>query len=117
MKHLAAFLACFALPASAIAQAPSDPPANATNDTASSTASQEAEAKDVRREVPIVAYTYSASGASAKTIGAQAYGLALAAPKQDGVIGGGGAIWGSPFDRLTIVVDGQRNLSRDFSPS
>ena len=51
---------------SAIAQAPSDPPANATNDTASSAASQEAEAKDVRREVPIVAYTYSASGASAR---------------------------------------------------
>src|SRR5207245_5862306 len=33
------------------------------------------------------------------------------------VIGGAGAIWGSPFERLTIVVDGQRNLSRDFSPS
>ena len=69
------------------------------------------------RESPIVAYAYSAFGTEAKTVGVQAYGLGLVAAGQDSVVGGGGAIWGSPIRRLTFVVDGQRNLSRDFSPS
>jgi hypothetical protein len=70
-----------------------------------------------RRESPIAAFAYAAQGSAAKSIGVQAYGLGLVAPGQDRVLGGGGAIWGSPARRLTLVVDGQRNLSRDFSPS
>jgi hypothetical protein len=101
-------LACWLISAPAFAQ---------SGDIAGGAAPQGPESKDVRREVPLVAYTYSAAGASAKTLGVQAYGLGLVAPGQDSVVGGGGSVWGSPIDRLTIIVDGQRNLSRDFSPS
>jgi hypothetical protein len=119
MKRTLFVFACIGIPSTVSAQIPPDPaPApSALNDTAIAGTSQGAEARDARREVPIVAYTYSAAGTVAKTIGAQAYGMSLVAPNQDSVVGGGGAIWGSPFDGLTIVVDGQRNLSRDFSPS
>jgi len=69
------------------------------------------------REIPIVAYTYSAYGTAAKTMGVQAYGLGLVASGQDRVLGGGGAVWGSPVDRLTLIADAQRSLMREFSPS
>jgi hypothetical protein len=116
MRFHLALLGLLALPTTAFAQA-TTPAVNPSDDSASTATAEATHDKDVRREVPIVAYTYTAAGASAKTIGVQAYGLGLAARGQDGVIGGGGAVWGSPVDRLTIVVDGQRNLSRDFSPS
>src|SRR5262245_56845433 len=116
MKHALALLACCAVSRTAFAQAspdlapaPAAAPA-ASNDSIPSSVATAGEAKDVQREIPIVAYTYSAAGASAKTLGVQAYGLGLVARGQDGVLGGGGAVWGSPIDRLTIVVDGQRNL-------
>ena len=115
MRFRPALLGLLALPGAALAQA--TPPASSSDDSATTGAMEAARDKDVRREVPIVAYTYTAAGASTKTMGVQAYGLGLAARGQDGVLGGGGAVWGSPIDRLTIILDGQRNLSRDFSPS
>src|SRR5437763_1471760 len=72
---------------------------------------------NIRQQMPIVAYSYSAGGVPARTIGIQTYGLGLAAPGQDGVVGGGGSVWASPIERLTLVVDGRRTLSREFSPS
>jgi hypothetical protein len=110
------------LSGAAFAQAPSEPapaaaPSSGAGGDVAGAASQATESHDVRREVPIVAYTYSAAGAPAKTYGVQAYGLGLVASGQDAVVGGGGALWGSPVDRLTIIVDGQRNVSRDFAPS
>jgi hypothetical protein len=123
MKRILALLACATISANALAQASPDPapapapPSGGSGDIAAGAASPGPESKDARREVPILAYAYSASGVTAKTYGAQAYGLGLVASGQDSVIGGGGAIWGSPIDRLTLIVDGQRNLSRDFSPS
>jgi len=115
MKFRFALLGSLAFPATAAAQATAS--SVSTDDSASAAMADATRDRDVRREVPIVAYTYGAAGSSAKTIGVQAYGLGLAARGQDGVVGGGGAVWGSPFDRLTIIVDGQRNLARDFSPS
>jgi hypothetical protein len=125
MKHGLLALASLMLPAAAFAQSAPDPSASPAPAAAATPAgevgntapAQGLESKDVRNELPIVAYTYTAAGVSAKTIGVQAYGLGLVASGQDGVIGGGGAVWGSPIDRLTIVADGQRNASRDFSPS
>jgi hypothetical protein len=108
MKFLLALVACSAISSTAFAQ---------SGDIAGGAAPERSESRDVRREVPLVAYTYSAAGVTAKTYGVQAYGLGLFASGQDSVVGGGGAVWGSPIDRLTLVVDGQRNLSRDFSPS
>jgi hypothetical protein len=118
MKAFLALVTCLTLSGTAFAQTSPEPaPAPSASGDVGGAASAQAEAKDVRREVPIVAYTYSAAGVPAKTYGLQAYGLGLVASGQDAVVGGGGALWGSPIDRLTIIVDGQRNLAKDFSPS
>jgi hypothetical protein len=125
MKHGLLALASLMLPTAAFAQSAPEPSSIPTPSAAaipsgevrSTPPAQGLESKDVRNELPVVAYTYNAAGVSAKTIGVQAYGLGLVAAGQDGVVGGGGAVWGSPIDRLTIIADGQRNVSRDFSPS
>jgi hypothetical protein len=72
---------------------------------------------DAPRDVPIIAYTYSAFAAPAKSIGAAAYGLGLTAPGQNALIGGGGSAWWGPIDRLTLIADAQRNIYGNFSPS
>ncbi len=73
--------------------------------------------KDVRNEIPILAYTYTASGVSAGSLGAQAYGLGLGGSGQKGVLGGGVTVWGSPIARLTLIGDGSRNVFGEFAPS
>jgi hypothetical protein len=73
--------------------------------------------RDAKSEAPIVAYAYTAHGASASSVGAQAYGLGLAAPGQKGLVGGGVTAWGSPIDRLTLVADGSRDVFGNFAPS
>lgn len=47
------------------------------------------EVRDVRSEIPNYAYAYTAYGATAKTLGVQAYGLGLTAAGQKGIVGGG----------------------------
>lgn len=74
-------------------------------------------AHDVRAEVPNLAYAYTAHGASAKSLGAMAYGLGVGAAGQKGILGGGLIVWGAPIARLTLVGDGQRNVFGTFSPS
>jgi hypothetical protein len=71
---------------------------------------------DIRAEIPIVAYAYSANGVSAGTMGAALYGQGLMSSSSK--IGGGGAtVWGSPIDRLTLVADAQRDIFGNFAPS
>ncbi len=72
---------------------------------------------DVRTDVPVLAYAYTAYGASAKSIGAQLYGIGSIASDQRGLAAGGATIWGSPIDRLTIIGDAARNTYGNFSPS
>jgi hypothetical protein len=50
-------------------------------------------------------------------MGAQGYGLGLIAGGQAGTFGGGATVWGAPFERLTLIVDAQRNVWGNFSPS
>lgn len=83
----------------------------------SPSSSEARDTKDTRREVPIVAYAYSATGAPAKSVGAQGYGIGLAASGQDAVLGGGAAVWGAPVERLTLIGDASRNVWGNFSPS
>lgn len=78
---------------------------------------QAGETKDVRSEVPNYAYAYTAYGATAKTLGVQAYGLGVAAARQKGIVGGGLMAWWAPIDRLTLIGDGQRDLYGNFAPS
>src|SRR5262249_48175082 len=75
------------------------------------------ETKEVKNEIPIVAYAYSANGASAGTIGVQAYGLSLSGSGQRTLVGGGGTVWGSPLDRLTLIGDAPRDMFGNFAPS
>lgn len=89
--------------------------ADVPNDSAPS-GSASKEGKD---EIPNLAFAYTAYGSSKGTIGAQAYGLGVGAGGggQRSFIGGGGSIWASPIDRLTIVADGSRDFSGNFAPS
>ncbi|MET0591509.1 MAG: hypothetical protein ABW133_02345 [Polyangiaceae bacterium] len=96
--------------------APAPPPA-ASDDLSGKTPATTPIAVDARSDVPILAFAYSAYGVAANTWGAQAFGTGLAASGQDAVAGGGGAIWGSPLERLTLIVDARRSLSREFTPS
>ncbi len=73
--------------------------------------------RDVKNEVPIVAYTYQAYGVSAGGVGAQLNGLGLVANGQRAIGGGGVTVWGAPFERLTLVGDAQRNVFGNFAPS
>jgi hypothetical protein len=93
--------------------------ASAAADAAAPDSQTTIEARDAKNEAPIVAYAYSAHGAPARTIGAQGYGMGLAGPGQKATAGGGILMWGSPIDRLTIVVDAPRDvyLLDRFAPS
>jgi len=92
-------------------------PARAAVDEPADTVSPAPVERDVRNETPILAYTYRAAGVSARSIGVQAYGLLLAADKQNAVPGGGLILYGSPVDRLTLVGDGGRDVFGNFAPS
>src|SRR5215510_13859293 len=107
-------IGCFALSLSVAGavRAQSVATAQASDDPAGA-ASSSSDDLAWRRDPPVVAYAYAAHGAAAKTLGVHAYGLGIVAPGQGGTFGGGGAIWGSPIDRLTLIVDGKRNLSRE----
>jgi hypothetical protein len=87
----------------------------ATSDVTTGTGST----KDIRSEVPILAYTYNAVGVSKGTYGVQAYGLGVGGGGggQRSILGGGATVWGSPIDRLTLVGDGSRDVFGNFAPS
>jgi len=80
--------------------------------------------RDVKTEVPILTYTYQATGVSAGALGAEAYGLGMTAAggvgdrgANRGIAGAGLTLWGSPFDRLTLVGDAARDVNGNFAPS
>jgi hypothetical protein len=76
--------------------------------------------KSAATEVTRVAYTHTAFGASALTIGGAGFGEATGAYSgtERPHFGGGVRVWGSPVDRLTILADGERReTSGEFAPS
>jgi len=78
-----------------------------------------AEPRDVKAGIPNLAYAYQATGAPARTMGVQAYGLGLVGGGggQKAVAGGGVTMWGSPIDRLTLIGDASRDAFGQFAPS
>jgi hypothetical protein len=74
-------------------------------------------AKDAKQQLPIAAHTYSAFGATAGTIGAAAFGDSTSSKGSPTSLGGGLRVWGSPIDRLTIVLDGQRTPGGTSAPT
>src|SRR5947209_175885 len=90
---VAVVLACAVMGVSGVARA--DGPVDAPQ--------PERAAPSAMSDAPIVAYTYQATGASAGSLGAEAYGLGSGASggvgfagTKRGVIGGGVTMWGSP---------------------
>src|SRR5262245_53858984 len=66
-------------------------------------------------EVTRVAYTHTAFGAAALTIGGAGFGEATGGfqgPERPH-FGGGVRVWGSPIDRVTILADGERREVKD----
>ncbi len=76
-------------------------------------------AHDAKAEAPTVAWAYTAFGAPAGSVGAQAYGLGLAGPRQSALLGGGVLAWAALSERVTLVVDAPRDVYREghFAPS
>ena len=93
------------------------PSARAEDDGTSGGDASSAQAKETKTEVPVTAFTYAGGGVSKGSYGAMATGLGVGGKGADSVVGGGGTIWGSPIDRLTIIGDAQRNVVGNFAPS
>ncbi|APR80283.1 Hypothetical protein A7982_05630 [Minicystis rosea] len=74
---------------------------------------------DIREQVPLVGLTTSAFGATARSVGAAGYGgiFGRAGAGVDTKPVGGGRVWGSPIDRLTIRVDIDQGVSGEVAPS
>ncbi len=81
------------------------------------TAESAAPRRDVRAELPISAFAYGADGASKGAVGAQGFALGVVASGQKSTLGGGATVWGAPLERVTLVLDAQRNVWGNFSPS
>ena len=92
-----------------------------TIDSAGTSVTQSAPARhSVSFDVPRVAYTDSAFGVGALTLGAAGFGEARGSANASAQphLGGGLRIWGSPIDRLVLVLDAQRRDSNDqFAPA
>lgn len=74
--------------------------------------------QDARTIVPVIGYGMSAFGAAPMSAGTQGYvGMLYGQPNPEGTAGklvpqGGARIWGSPVDRLTLLLEVDK---RDFS--
>ena len=92
-----------------------------TVDSPSASISPEvAKRHSVSLDVPRVAYTDTAFGVGAATLGASGFGEARgsASAGTQPHLGGGIRVWGSPIDRLVLVLDAQRRDSNDrFAPA
>lgn len=95
------------------------PPADPVRPSAADAVAPPAEPHEIQQEIPLVAYTTSAFGAPRMTMGALGWGGVLGAPSASspgtGLVnpvsaGGGARVWGSPIDRLTIVLEVARPL-------
>jgi hypothetical protein len=81
---------------------------------------QKAARHSVAFDVPRVAYTDTAFGSGALTLGAAGFGELRSSSdtSADPHFGGGIRIWGSPIDRLLFVLDAQRRDStNEFAPA
>jgi hypothetical protein len=111
-KKLDLFFGLFSATVLVVGPAAADDPST-TNDTQEPAPTT----RDVKNQIPNVAYAYTAHGVSAGSVGVQAYGLGVGGKGQKATLGGGGAVWGSPIDRLTLIGDGSRDVVGNFAPS
>jgi hypothetical protein len=73
--------------------------------------------RDTKASLPLVHYTFAATGAPRGTVGARLTGFGLGERGQPAVLGGGLSVWGSPVSRLTLIGDATRSVYREFAPS
>src|SRR3954469_2141092 len=89
-------------------------------DADASDAAPSAAGRSVVDDVPKVAYVYEALGGTAKSVGAAGFAVTRITPSTPGSdpwLGGGGRVWGSPIERLTLMAEGQRRDNGAFAPS
>jgi hypothetical protein len=91
--------------------------ARAADDANGATEGAAPEVRTAPTSIPITAYTYNANGAPSGTVGAMAYGVGNSGAESNARLGGGGSVWASPIDRLTIVADAKRDVTAEFTPS
>jgi hypothetical protein len=75
---------------------------------------------DIRAEIPLVGLTSSAFGATKRSAGAAGFAGVLgggSAAADSTQLGGGGRLWGSPIDRLTLIVEVNRRFGGEAAPS
>ena len=93
-------------------------PVHAADDTPKASGADADGENTLPRGAPIVGYTYGAHGVASKTVGASTYGTGLGAGGgQKTTFGLGFMVWGSPLDRLTLIVDGARDVFGEYTPS
>lgn len=72
-------------------------------------------ASDVRDDVPVLALTHAAFGSRSGKWGAHGFGYGTGA--SSGSVGGGGlTLYGSPLNRLTLLLTGERHADGRFAP-
>jgi hypothetical protein len=71
---------------------------------------------DVRTDVPVISLAHSAFGSRSGKVGAHGFGYGTAA-SSGGSGGGGITLYGSPFNRLTLIGTGERRANGEFAPS
>ena len=94
--------------------------AQAADDGTSAKVSASPLESDGKQQTPITAYTYSAFGSRVGNIGAAAFGESLSAlgnGSRGTSVGGGLRVWGSPIDRLTLLLDGGRTAGGTSAPT
>jgi hypothetical protein len=77
--------------------------------------------RPAQSETPVVALTHSARGPSAPGYGASAFGsgtLALSGEVRDeSQLGGGIRLWGTPIERVTLLVEAVRRDNGELAPA
>jgi hypothetical protein len=80
---------------------------------------RETRARNLPQDVPLVAYTSNAFGGDAATLGVSGFTETRASSSRtQGLANGGLRVFGTPIDRLTIMLDAQRREeNNEFAPS
>jgi hypothetical protein len=80
---------------------------------------REARSRHLATDIPLVAYTTNAFGADAMTLGASGFGESRLSPSSKQAFANGGLrVWGSPIERIVLMLDAQQREENDqFAPT
>lgn len=87
------------------------------DDQGTSTRPPSASTEAAHATAPVHAWTYSAAGTPAATVGAASFGSMLGGRSDPTSFGIGGRVFGAPIDGLTLLGEAERSTSGKFLPS